>query len=69
VVGRLEGRGFVTIRPDARDRRRRAIVLTETGRAAADAAVKVAREITRHTLVPLTTAEQRAVIRVLRKLT
>jgi DNA-binding MarR family transcriptional regulator len=68
VVDRLEGRGFVTIRPDARDRRRRAIALTESGRTA-DAAVKVAREITRHTLVPLTPAEQRAVIRLLRKLT
>jgi hypothetical protein len=29
----------------------------------------VAREITRHTLTTLTAAEQRAVIRVLRKLT
>ncbi|MFY9919836.1 MAG: MarR family transcriptional regulator, partial [Mycobacterium sp.] len=40
VVDRLEGRGFVTIRADARDRRRRAISLTDAGRAAADAAVK-----------------------------
>jgi hypothetical protein len=31
--------------------------------------VKVAREITRHTLTPLTAAEQQAVIRLLRKLT
>jgi hypothetical protein len=29
VVDRLEGRGFVTARPDARDRRRRAIALTD----------------------------------------
>jgi MarR family transcriptional regulator, lower aerobic nicotinate degradation pathway regulator len=69
VVDRLEARGFVTARPDARDRRRRAIALTEKGRAAADAAVKVARQITHHTLVPLTAAEQRSVIRLLRKLT
>src|SRR5262249_62040597 len=41
VVDRLEARGFVTARPDARDRRRRAIALTEKGRTAADAAVKV----------------------------
>ncbi|HEY6994101.1 MAG TPA: hypothetical protein VH397_10360 [Xanthobacteraceae bacterium] len=54
-----DGRGFVAVRPDARDRRRRAIALTERGRAAADAVVKVAREITRHTLTPLTAAEQR----------
>jgi MarR family transcriptional regulator, lower aerobic nicotinate degradation pathway regulator len=69
VVDRLEARGFVTARPDARDRRRRAIALTDKGRAAADAAVKVARQITRQTLVPLTAAEQQAVIRLLRKLT
>jgi MarR family transcriptional regulator, lower aerobic nicotinate degradation pathway regulator len=69
VVDRLEARGFVTARPDARDRRRRAIALTDKGRAAADAAVKVARQITHHTLVPLTAAEQRSVIRLLRKLT
>jgi hypothetical protein len=36
-----------------------------TQRAVADAAVKVAR----HTITPLTAAEQRAVIRLLRKLT
>jgi MarR family transcriptional regulator, lower aerobic nicotinate degradation pathway regulator len=69
VVDRLEARGLVTARPDARDRRRRAIALTDKGRAAADAAVKVARQITRQTLVPLTAAEQRSVIRLLRKLT
>jgi MarR family transcriptional regulator, lower aerobic nicotinate degradation pathway regulator len=69
VVDRLEARGLVTARPDASDRRRRAIALTDKGRAASDAAVKVAREITRTTLVPLTAAEQRTVIRLLRKLT
>jgi DNA-binding MarR family transcriptional regulator len=69
VVDRLEGRGFVTARQDTRDRRRRAIALTETGRAVADAAVKVARQITCDTLTPLTAAEQRTVVRLLRKLT
>ena len=47
----------------------RAIALTDMGRAVADAAVKVARQITRQTLTPLTAVEQRAVIRLLRKLT
>ena len=60
--------GLVTARSDARDRRRRAIALTEAGRAVADAAVKVARQITHQTLTPLSAAEQRAVIRLLRKL-
>jgi DNA-binding MarR family transcriptional regulator len=68
VVDRLEKRAFITARPDAHDRRRRAIALTERGRAVADAAVKVARKITRLTLTPLTAAEQRAVVRLLKKL-
>ncbi|MEA2923619.1 MAG: hypothetical protein QOD25_741, partial [Alphaproteobacteria bacterium] len=38
------------------------------GRAVADAAIKVARQITHQTLTPLTAAEQKAVIRLLRKL-
>jgi MarR family transcriptional regulator, lower aerobic nicotinate degradation pathway regulator len=69
VVDRLERRGLVTARPDASDRRRRAIALTDAGRAVAAAAVKVARQITNQTLTPLTAAEQKAVIRLLRKLT
>jgi MarR family transcriptional regulator, lower aerobic nicotinate degradation pathway regulator len=68
VVDRLGVRGFVTARPDARDRRRRAIALTETGRVVADAAVKVAQQISWQTLTPLTANEQRAVIRLLKKL-
>jgi MarR family transcriptional regulator, lower aerobic nicotinate degradation pathway regulator len=69
VVDRLEARGFVTARPDSQDRRRRAIALTEAGRAAADAAVKVARRITRATLAPLSPADRKHVIRLLRKVT
>jgi MarR family transcriptional regulator, lower aerobic nicotinate degradation pathway regulator len=69
VVDRLKARGFVAIGNDARDRRRRAIALTERGRATAEAAIKVARRITRHTLTPLTAAEQRRVIGLLKKLT
>ena len=69
VVDRLEARGFVTARPDSHDRRRRAIALTDAGRTAADAAVKVARQITHATLAPLSPAERKHVIRLLRKLT
>jgi DNA-binding MarR family transcriptional regulator len=68
VVDRLGVRGFVTARPDARDRRRRAIALTDTGRTVADAAVKVAQQISWQTLTPLTASEQRAIIRLLKKL-
>src|SRR5262249_50448443 len=69
VVDRLEARGFISVRPDAHDGRRRAIALTASGRAVADAAVEGARGITRDTLTPLSAAEQRTVIRLLRKLT
>jgi DNA-binding MarR family transcriptional regulator len=69
VVDRLQARRFVTARADARDRRRRAIALTDAGRTVAEAAIKVAKQITGHTLTPLTAAEQRTVIRLLKKLT
>ena len=69
VVDRLAARGFISARPDVHDRRRRAIALTDAGRKVTDAAVTVAREITRHTLTPLTAAEQRTAVRLLRKLT
>lgn len=68
VVDRLGVRGFVTARPDARDRRCRAIALTDTGRAVADAAAKVAQQISWQTLMPLTASEQKAIIRLLKKL-
>ena len=69
VVDRLQARRFLAIGTVDGDRRRRAIALTERGRAAADAAVAVAREITRATLAPLTAAERRTAMRLLRKLT
>ena len=68
VVDRLAARRLITALPDPHDRRRRAIALTEAGRAVADAAIRVARKITHQTLTPLTAAEQKTVIRLLRKL-
>src|SRR5215475_13304930 len=59
VVDRLQARRLVTVRADPRDRRRRAIALTDAGRAVAEAAITVARQITRHTLTPLSAAEQK----------
>jgi DNA-binding MarR family transcriptional regulator len=69
VVDRLKARRFVTVDNDRRDRRRRAIALTDSGRAAAEAAIKVARKITRLTLTPLTPSEQKSVVGLLKKLT
>ena len=68
VVDRLGARGFVTALNDPKDRRRRAVALTERGRQVTEAAIKVAAEITAATLAPLTADEQRTLARLLKKL-
>ena len=68
VVDRLSGRGFVTALSDPKDRRRRAVTLTEQGRAATEAAMKAASKITTQTLGPLTATEQRTIATLLKKL-
>lgn len=68
VVDRLQLRGFVTALNDPKDKRRRAVTLTPKGRAATEAAVKIAAQITAATLAPLTAEEQKAVARLLKKL-
>jgi DNA-binding MarR family transcriptional regulator len=68
VVDRLGTRGFVTALNDPKDRRRRAVALTERGRQVTEAAQLVAAEITAATLAPLTAEEQRMVVKLLRKL-
>src|SRR5476651_336862 len=68
VVDRLGARGFLTALGDPTDRRRRAVALTERGREATEAAMKVAATITAATLAPLTAEEQRLVARLLKRL-
>jgi DNA-binding MarR family transcriptional regulator len=68
VVDRLQRRDFVVIVGDPRDRRRHAVALTEIGRKATEAAMRVATEITAATLVPLTPEERRTFTRLLLKL-
>lgn len=68
VVDRLHLRGFVTALNDPKDRRRRAVALTDRGRQATEAAMLVAAEITAATLTPLTADEQRLIAKLLRKL-
>src|SRR5690349_19023774 len=68
VVDRLHLRGFVTALSDPKDCRRRAVALTDRGRRATEAAMQIAASITAATLTPLTTEEQRMVVRLLRKL-
>lgn len=68
VVDRLGVRGFVTALADPKDRRRRAVALTERGRDVTEAAMAVAAEITAATLAPLTAQERHAVCELLKKL-
>jgi MarR family transcriptional regulator, lower aerobic nicotinate degradation pathway regulator len=68
VVDRLHLRGFVTALSDPKDRRRRAVTLTESGRQVTEAATLRAAEITAATLTPLTADEQRMITKLLRKL-
>jgi DNA-binding MarR family transcriptional regulator len=68
VVDRLGLRGFVSVLADPKDRRRRAVALTDSGREVTERAMKVASEITATTLAPLSAEEQRVVARLLKKL-
>src|SRR6478672_6753571 len=68
VVDRLHLRGFLTALNDPKDRRRRAVTLTERGRQVTEAAMLVAAEITAATLGPLSAEERRQIAKILRKL-
>jgi DNA-binding MarR family transcriptional regulator len=68
VVDRLHLRGFVTALNDPKDRRRRAVALTDRGRQVTEEAMLVAAEITAATLTPLAADEQRLIAKLLRKL-
>ena len=68
VVDRLRVRDLVTAMPDPNDRRRRAVALTDRGRVATEDAIKVAADITAATLAPLTLDEQKAVVKLMKKL-
>jgi len=68
VVDRLHLRGFVTALNDPKDRRRRAVALTERGRTVTEATMAVASDITTATLGPLGADEQRQITKLLRKL-
>jgi DNA-binding MarR family transcriptional regulator len=69
IVDRLQLRGLVATCDDPSDKRRRAVTLTDKGRRATEAATSVATKITRKTLAPLTSEEQKAVLKLLHKLT
>ena len=68
VVDRLGARGFVTTTADPEDRRRLAVTLTDAGRKVTEMAMRVAAEITRATLLPLTPDERRRFVEMLKKI-
>lgn len=68
IVDRLSARGFVAATDDPYDRRRRAVALTEQGRAVANAAVDIAAEISEATLAPLDPDERQQILALLKKL-
>jgi DNA-binding MarR family transcriptional regulator len=69
VVDRLRARGFVKITTESSDKRRLYIELTERGLDTVRRAEAAGAKITADTLEPLTPAERRSVVSLLRKLT
>jgi len=68
VVDRLRKRGFIAALPDALDRRRMMLDLTEEGRRVIAEAVEAGRAITEATLAPLSPEERNTFLALLRKL-
>ncbi len=69
VVDRLLRKGLVASKPDPNDKRRMLISLSEKGAALIPSLHKAGHEITAETLKPLTSSEQRTLLKLLRKLT
>lgn len=68
VVDRLRHKGYAVVEADPKDKRRSLISLSEQGRELVEAMFPVAREISTETLAPLTSAEQKKFMKLLRKL-
>jgi DNA-binding MarR family transcriptional regulator len=68
VVDRLLGRGLVRSDRDPNDRRRQLISLTPEGERLFDANAGAALEVSAETLAPLTVAERRTFLKLLRKI-
>lgn len=68
VVERLKARKLLRTGPDKNDRRRLLVALTKKGERVANKALECADEITEQTLEPLSQAERRSIIRILKKL-
>jgi DNA-binding MarR family transcriptional regulator len=68
VVRRLHSRGLVNRTPDAIDRRRIQLSLTDAGQAAVEEALDKAQAVEREILAPLSAREQATLLRLLSRL-
>ncbi len=68
VVDRLLDKELIKSRPDPVDRRRHLVSLSEKGGKVIDEMVQAGKRITAETLKPLTTQEQKSLIKTLKKL-
>ncbi|WP_170334792.1 MarR family winged helix-turn-helix transcriptional regulator [Ruegeria arenilitoris] len=68
VVDRLKQKGFTITEADPDDKRRTLISLSPAGEALVERMKEVGQKITGETLKPLTAAEQRNLIKILRKI-
>ena len=68
VVERLRVRNLITIQGSKKDKRRSVIAVTALGRSFVNEAVVVAHQITKQTLSTLRPAEQRQIVRLLKKM-
>ena len=68
VVDRLRRKDLIKLRPDPQDRRRLLVSLTDKGASMMEDMKRVGCRITAETLKPLTTQEQKTLIKVMKKL-
>ncbi|MES0883935.1 MarR family winged helix-turn-helix transcriptional regulator [Roseibium sp. SCP14] len=68
VVDRLRAKELIELNPDPNDKRRALISLTEKGESLIEELYDMGHVITRETLGPLTTSEQKTFLRLLKKL-
>ena len=69
VVDRLARQGLLATSPDAADRRRLTVTLTDQGRALFERLIPAAHQVSQHTLAPLTPAESATLAALLARLT
>lgn len=69
VVDRLQQKGLIRSRPDPEDKRRLLLSLSDQGQVLVGDMKKAGKKITAETLQPLTSQEQKTLLKILRKIT